>query len=76
MITLDGWWVSAQLVPQLYEINRATQAEMNRIRSDPTLTDDEKIEALADAQTEREKAVAQLVGPEAFKRWLQAQTVR
>jgi hypothetical protein len=57
----------------LYEINRATQAELNRIRNDPTLANGEKISALEATRVEEEKSIEQLIGSEAFKRWLQTQ---
>jgi hypothetical protein len=62
----------ADITP-LYEINRATQAELNRIRNDDTLSNDEKVEALAQTQVQQQQSVQQLLGPEAFQRWLQAQ---
>jgi len=65
--------ISAQNTAKLYEINRATQAELERIRNDATLSSDEKIEALATTRTEQQKAIQQLLGPEAFPRWLQTQ---
>jgi hypothetical protein len=64
----------AQAVMPLYEINRATQAELNRIRADPALADDEKIDALANTRAEAQKSIEQLIGAEAFQRWLQTQT--
>ncbi len=63
----------ASAVTPLYEINRATQAEMNRIRNDDTLSNDEKVEALAQTQVQQQQSIQQLLGPEAFQRWLQAQ---
>ena len=66
--------VPAQNIAKLYEINRATQAELDRIRKDATLSPDEKIDALATTRTEQQKAIQQLLGPEAFQRWLQTQT--
>jgi len=66
--------VPAQNFTKLYEINRATQAELDRIRNDATLSADDKIAALATTRTEQQKAIQQLLGPEAFQRWLQTQT--
>jgi len=60
------------LVP-IYQIDRATQAEMDRIRSDDTLSNDEKIEALAQTQVQEQQSLEQLLGADAFQRWLQAQ---
>jgi hypothetical protein len=61
-------------VMPLYQINLATQAEMDRIRSDTTLSDEDKMEALATTQVQQQQTVEKLVGPNAFQRWLQAQS--
>jgi hypothetical protein len=66
--------IPAQAIMPLYEINRATQTELDRIRSDPALEDDDKIDALANTRAEAQKAIEQLLGPAAFARWLQTQT--
>jgi hypothetical protein len=63
----------SRLVLPIYQINRATQAEMNRIRSDDTLSNDDKIEAMAQTQVEEQQSLEELLGPDAFQRWLQAQ---
>ncbi len=65
--------ISAQNTAKLYEINRATQTELDRIRNDATLSPDDKIDALAATRTEQQKAIEQLLGPEAFERWLKTQ---
>jgi hypothetical protein len=65
--------VPASSIMPIYEINRATQAEMNRIRNDDTLSNDEKVTALAQTQVEQQQSLEQILGPEAFQRWLQAQ---
>jgi hypothetical protein len=57
----------------IYQINRATQAEMDRIRKDDTMSNDDKVEALAQTQVEEQQSLQQLLGPDAFQRWLQAQ---
>jgi DNA-binding TFAR19-related protein (PDSD5 family) len=57
----------------MYQIDRATQSEMDRIRKDDTLSTDEKVEALAQTQMQEQQTLEQLLGPEAFERWLQAQ---
>jgi hypothetical protein len=57
----------------IYQINRATQAEMDRIRKDDTLSNDEKVEALAQTQVQEQQSLEQLLGPEAFQKWLQGQ---
>lgn len=54
----------------IYEINRATQAELKRIRTDPDLTADEKVEAISQTQVEQQQSLEQLLGPEKFQAWL------
>jgi hypothetical protein len=63
----------AASVVSIYQINRATQAEMDRIRQDDTLSNDEKIQALSQTRVQEEQTLEQLLGPEAFQRWLQTQ---
>lgn len=46
----------------LYEINRATSDEFNRIRNDPSLTDAQKQQQLQQAQLEQERARALVLG--------------
>ena len=61
-------------VISVYEINRATQAELDRIRKDSNMTIDEKVEALSQTQVEQQQSLQQILGPEAFQRWLQTHT--
>jgi hypothetical protein len=61
-------------VMSVYEINRATQAELDRIRNDNSMTSDEKVEAMAQTQVEQQQSLQQLLGPEAFQVWLQTHT--
>jgi hypothetical protein len=63
----------ASMVLPMYQINRATEAEMDRIRKDDTLSSDDKIEALGQTQVQAQQTLQQLLGPDAFERWLQAQ---
>jgi hypothetical protein len=65
--------VPASAVLPIYQINRATQAELNRIRNDDSLSNDEKVTALSQAQVEQQQSLEQILGPEAFQRWLQTQ---
>jgi hypothetical protein len=58
-------------VQSIYEINRATQSELNRIRNDSNMTSDEKVEALSQAQVEQQQSLEQILGPDAFDKWLQ-----
>jgi hypothetical protein len=62
-----------KVIVPIYEINRATQAELDRIRNDDTLSNDEKVEALAQTQVQQQQSLQQLMGADAFERWLQAQ---
>ena len=61
----------ATAIMPLYQISRLTAEEQDQIRADPTLTPEEKVEALAEAQMEQQKAIEQLLGPEAFQKWLE-----
>ena len=67
--------IPAQAVMKLYEINRATEAELNRIRNDATLSSDDKITALDNVRLEEQEAVQQLLGPEAYKKWLKTRSL-
>ncbi len=71
--TIQELGAPATAITPLYEINRATEAELNRIRNDDTLSNDEKVEALAQTQVQQQQSLQQLLGPDAFQRWLQAQ---
>jgi hypothetical protein len=66
--------VPAASVMSVYEINRATQAELDRIRKDGNMTSDEKVEAMSQTQVEQQQSLEQILGPEAFQRWLQTHT--
>jgi hypothetical protein len=66
--------VPEKSVMSVYEINRATQAELDRIRKDSNMTSDEKVEALSQTQVEQQQSLQQILGPEAFERWLQTHT--
>jgi len=63
-------------VMPMYEINRATQAELDRIRKDDTLSSDEKVQAMAQTQVEQQQSLEELLGPDAFQRWLEGQPAR
>jgi hypothetical protein len=71
--TVEQLGVPTADISPLYEINRATQAEMNRIRNDATLSNDEKVEALAQTQVQQQQSLEQLLGAAAFQKWLQSQ---
>lgn len=66
--------VPAETIIPIYQINRLTQSELERIRGDDTMTNEEKVEALAAAQVEQQKSLEKILGPEAFQRWLDSQT--
>jgi DNA-binding TFAR19-related protein (PDSD5 family) len=63
----------ASVVMSIYQVNRATQAELDRIRKDETLSSDEKVAALSQTQVQSQQTLEQLLGPEAFERWLRSQ---
>ncbi len=62
---------SAAMVLPIYQINQVTEAERQRIREDTTLTNEEKIDALAAAQAEQQKSLEKILGPEALQQFLQ-----
>jgi len=83
-MSLDPLYVAAREAAQqsgapdkaigpLYQINRATQTELNRIRADPALGNEERIKALEETRVEEQKAIELLLGPTVFQRWLQTQ---
>ena len=61
-------------VGPIYEISRATQAELERIRKDTNMSNDEKVEAMSQTQVEQQQSLEQILGPEAFQRWLESHT--
>jgi len=69
--TAEQLGVAQTSVMPIYEINRATQSELDRIRKDTTLTSDEKVEAIAQTQVEQQQSIEQILGPEVFQRWLE-----
>jgi hypothetical protein len=71
--TVEQLGVPAADVTPVYEINRATQAEMDRIRKDDTMSNDEKVEALAQTQVQQQESLEQVLGADAFEHWLQLQ---
>jgi hypothetical protein len=71
--TVEQLGVPAADVTPVYEINRATEAEMDRIRKDDTMSNDEKVEALAQTQVQQQESLEQVLGPDAFEHWLQLQ---
>jgi hypothetical protein len=58
----------------IYEVNRATQAELDRIRKDPDMSNDDKVEAISQTKVEQEQSLQQILGQEAFQKWLQNHT--
>lgn len=71
--TAERLGAPAESIIPIYQINRLTQSELERIRSDDTMTNEEKVEALAAAQVEQRKSLEKILGPEAFQRWLDSQ---
>jgi hypothetical protein len=61
-------------VTPIYEIYRATQSELDRIRKDTNMSNDEKVEAISQTQVEQQQSLEQILGPDAFQRWLQTHT--
>jgi hypothetical protein len=55
----------------LYQINQASALEQDRIRSDTSLTPEEQLEAIQIVQQEQLLTLHELLGDEAYKRYLQ-----
>ncbi len=68
--TAEELGAPAELVLPIYQINQLTAAERQRIQNDPTLTADQKIDALAAAQAEQQKSLEKILGPEVLRRSL------
>jgi len=49
---------------------------LDRIRKDDTLSSDEKVQAMAQTQVEQQQSLEELLGPDAFQRWLEGQPAR
>ncbi len=62
--------VPAETALPMYEVNRASEAERERIRKNATLTTEEREEALAAVQKEQDKSLRQLLGEEAYQRYV------
>jgi hypothetical protein len=71
--TAEKLGVPAESIIPIYQINRLTQSELERIRADDTMTNEEKVEALAAAKVDQQKSLEKILGPEAFQRWLDSQ---
>jgi hypothetical protein len=72
--TAEKLGVPTETIIPIYQINRLTQGELDRIRSDDTMTNEEKVEALAAAQVEQQKSLEKVLGADAFQRWLDSHT--
>jgi len=67
---VEGLGLDAGKVLPFYQIEKTTQKELDRIRADDSLTLDEKIDALGDAQIEQQRAIQQLMGDAAYEKML------
>ncbi|MGZ4962498.1 MAG: hypothetical protein ACXWIU_01650 [Limisphaerales bacterium] len=72
--TAERLGIPAETIIPIYQVNRLTQSELERIRADDTMTNEEKVEALAAAQVEQQKSLEKILGPDAFQRWLDTQS--
>jgi hypothetical protein len=64
---------SDKIVP-LYEINRATEQERQRISNDAALTAEQRDQALEAVQSAQQNSWRKLLGDETYQRYLQANT--
>jgi hypothetical protein len=70
-ITAAQYGAPPALVMPIYQINQLTEAERQRIRNDNSLSDDEKLDALAEAQAEQEKSLQKILSPEVLQQYSQ-----
>jgi hypothetical protein len=70
--TAEQLGAPADVVLPIYQINRLTEAERQRIGDDRTLSAEEKIEALAAVQAEQQKSLEKILGPEFLRQYLQS----
>ena len=56
---------------QVYDIKRATEEHLNAIQADTTLSDEERVTALAAAREQSAQSLQQLLGAKAFKTYEQ-----
>jgi hypothetical protein len=68
-VTAEQYGAPPALVMPIYQINQLSEAERQRIRGDTTLTDDEKIDALAATQAEQEKSLQKILAPDILQRY-------
>jgi hypothetical protein len=61
----------AEKLPALYEINRATDQEQQRIRNDSTMTTDQKEQALEAVQTAQQNSWRKVLGEELYNRYVE-----
>jgi hypothetical protein len=60
-----------QILP-VYEIQRATEEERQRILNDPALNGEQREDALAEIERDQNKSLRQLLGDEAYEKYRQA----
>ncbi len=65
---------SSDKILPLYEINRATEQERQRIRNDASLSDEQKEQALETVQAAQRNAWRKLLGDAVYQRYLQETT--
>jgi hypothetical protein len=64
---------NSERVLALYEINRVTEQERQRIRNDETLTAEQRTQALEEVSAAQTTSLRRLLGEEAYQRYLNSQ---
>lgn len=68
--TVQQYGGAAEAVLPLYEINAATDKELQRIRNDRSLTQQQQTDALEAIQATQQQSLRQILGDEAYQRYL------
>ncbi len=69
--TAQKYGTPPEAVLPLYRINQAVEQEQERIRIDPTLTAEQRLEQFQAARAEQEKSLLAILGEAGFKRYQQ-----
>ncbi len=69
--TAQKYGTPPEAVLPLYRITQALEQEQQRIRIDPTLTAEERLEQLQAVRAEQEKSLLAILGEDGFKRYQQ-----
>ncbi len=66
--TMQQAGVTTNLLAPIYQINQTTEAELVRIQADPTLTAEQKNDAVIAVEADREKSLERVLGSDAYQK--------